>query len=577
MQKIVAIIKNTSLSSIAFGFVMLIVGYGCANPLPPSGGPDDTKAPEISEFTPQNATLNFKDQPIKIKFSEYVDKNSVIENIRITPELPLEFSWSGKRLEITPSDTMRDNLTYCISIEPNYKDLSGNKPQSAFSLIFSTGSSIDSGKVKGKVYSKAQGFSAFAYRIDNINPDTLNITTTKPDYKIKIGSSGDFSIQALKDGTYRLFMINDRNENGLYTAGYEEFSAATKDIKVTATDSISPNNSCNFYISALIDNSAPELNAASCISDRTVSLIFSEAIDASSVNIKSFSIIDTVSKNKVSIISTYQSPTKKSNLNLILDKALDTAAVYYCEIDNSINPIRDSAANAMSSVIRSEAFSCTSVKQIDSLKFKTTMLDSAKQVKLNSSFAVQFNQPIIAGRLDSFALINKSNNKKVPYSHRIVNNSELEFTPQFDLQSNIWYQASLKMDSIYSVSGDKLPDTTLAVNFLTEDLRLSGSLSGTIKPNSIVDSNTKFIVLLDANGGRNQYSAISDSAMNWSFTALPEGEYTLNIIRDTNGNGMYDVGEAYPYKAAELYYPINRKIKIIQRWKVQDLIIELPE
>lgn len=577
MQEIVTTIKNTNLSNIVFGFIMLIIGYGCANPLPPSGGPDDTQAPEIIEFTPQNATLNFKDQPVEIKFSEYVDKNSVIENIRITPELPLEYSWSGKRLEISPSDTMRDNLTYCLSIEPNYKDLSGNKPLSAFSLIFSTGSSIDSGKVMGKVYSKAQGFSAFAYRIDNINHDTLNITTTKPDYKIKIGSSGDFSIQALKDGTYRLFLINDRNEDGLYTPGYEEFSAANRDIKVTATDIISPNNYCNFYSSSIIDKTAPELNSATSISDRTINLVFSEAIDVNSINPKSFSIIDTVSKHKTEIIGTYQLPTKKSNINLILDKALDTAAVYYCEIDNSIYPIRDSAANAMSGVIRSEVFSGTSVKQIDSLKFKATLLDSAKQVKLNSSFAIQFNQPIITGHLDSFALINKSNNKKVPYSHRIVNNSELEFIPQFELQSNTWYQASLKMDSIYSVFGDKLPDTTLAVNFLTEDLRLSGSLSGTIKARTAVDSNTKFIVILDANGGRTQYSAISDSSMNWSFTTLPEGEYTINIIRDTNGNGVYDVGEAYPFKAAEVYYPINRKIKIIQRWKVQDLIIELPE
>ena len=112
---------------------MLFIGFGCANPLPPSGGPDDTTPPEIIEFIPADAALNYRDKDIVLRFSEYVDKNSVIENVRINPELPLEFSWSGKRLTILPNSAMLDNTTYCLSIEPNYKDLSGNKPRTAFS------------------------------------------------------------------------------------------------------------------------------------------------------------------------------------------------------------------------------------------------------------------------------------------------------------------------------------------------------------------------------------------------------------------------------------------------------------
>ena len=577
MQHIVNTNILSKFASYALASVMLFIGFGCANPLPPSGGPDDATPPEIIEFIPADAALNYRDKDIVLRFSEYVDKNSVIENVRINPELPLEFSWSGKRLTILPNSAMLDNTTYCLSIEPNYKDLSGNKPRTAFSLIFSTGNTIDSGKVIGKVHSKALGFSVFAYRIDNINPDTLNIANCKPDYKINIGSAGEFAIQALKDGTYRLFLINDRNDDGLYSHGYEEFAAAAKDLKVSAADASASDNYCNFYLSKIIDYMPPELNSASAIAARILNLQFSEPIDANYINLNSFSIIDTASKNKVSAISSYLLPNKKSSLNLILSHALDTAAVYYCEINNAISPIRDSAANAMNGLIRSEVFAGSASQAIDSLQFKSFPADSAKLVKLNSPISIQFNQAIAAGGLDSFSLINMSNRKKLPFAYRLLNNSTIEFAPKFALQSNTWYRAAFDLDSIYSALGVKLPDSALSINFLTEDVRLSGSLSGAIKLPNSADHNAKYIILLQANSGSNLYSAVCDSAFNWTFPSLPEGEYTLNAFRDTNANGVYDVGEHYPYIAAELYYSINRKIKVIQRWNVQDLILELSE
>ena len=80
MQHIVNTNILSKFASYAFASVMLFIGFGCANPLPPSGGPDDATPPEIIEFIPADAALNYRDKDIVLRFSEYVDKNSVIEN-----------------------------------------------------------------------------------------------------------------------------------------------------------------------------------------------------------------------------------------------------------------------------------------------------------------------------------------------------------------------------------------------------------------------------------------------------------------------------------------------------------------
>ena len=550
-----------------------IVLSACANPLPPSGGPDDKTPPTIREFSPANATLNYKDKPIEIKFSEYVDKNSVLENVRISPELPLEYSWSGKKLEITPAQKMADNTTYCISLEPNYKDLSGNRPTSAFSVIISTGNTIDSGKIVGKVVSQSQGYSVFAYKIDSINCDTLNIANTKPDYRVKLGSSGDFQIQALKNGLYRLFLVNDRNDDALYNAGFEEFSAANTDTKVYESDGTIHSDFALFYNAKKIDHTAPELNSAIATSDRTLKLMFSEAIDTNSINNKAVVIIDSASNARMTCTAAYIA--NRNTVLLISKSSMDKNRISFAEIDKPMQALRDSSQNQMIGIIRSELFSGADTVPSVPLTFKSNISDSAKKISLKQNIRLQFTQPINAVAADSISLINNANNSKVTFQSKLINSSIIEIMPINELMSNTKYRAEFKLNGVTSVLGAKLADTTFSINFTTDDLRLYGALSGRIKFNKSQDTVSQYVVVLDYAGGRNQYTAKTDSAMNWSFPALPEGEYVLNVYCDSNRNACYDVGAALPYSPSEKYYLLEKKIKVAQRWKVEDMIIDI--
>ncbi|RYF83254.1 MAG: hypothetical protein EON98_10495, partial [Chitinophagaceae bacterium] len=63
------------------GFLFLIVvgtyvstlSTGCANIIPPSGGPRDSLPPELLAVTPRDSTLNFRGDRITFTFDEYID------------------------------------------------------------------------------------------------------------------------------------------------------------------------------------------------------------------------------------------------------------------------------------------------------------------------------------------------------------------------------------------------------------------------------------------------------------------------------------------------------------------------
>ncbi|MEJ7912652.1 MAG: Ig-like domain-containing protein, partial [Chitinophagaceae bacterium] len=56
---------------VAFG--SMISGTGCANIVPPQGGPRDTLPPVLLNVDPPDSTLNFRGNRITFTFDEYVN------------------------------------------------------------------------------------------------------------------------------------------------------------------------------------------------------------------------------------------------------------------------------------------------------------------------------------------------------------------------------------------------------------------------------------------------------------------------------------------------------------------------
>ena len=65
--------------------VSLISGPGCANIIPPQGGPRDSLPPVLLKATPGDSTRNFTGNKITFTFDEFVDVQGIQENLMVSP------------------------------------------------------------------------------------------------------------------------------------------------------------------------------------------------------------------------------------------------------------------------------------------------------------------------------------------------------------------------------------------------------------------------------------------------------------------------------------------------------------
>ncbi|MCK4339164.1 MAG: Ig-like domain-containing protein, partial [Candidatus Cloacimonetes bacterium] len=124
----------------------------CGKEEPPTGGPKDTVPPEIINVEPSNFTKNYDKQKIEITFSEQIDPDSFQDALIIYPTvLNKRFSCSKSKVMIKILEELLSNQTYHITIDNHSHDIRNNRLEDIYHFVFSTGDSIDSNSISGKV------------------------------------------------------------------------------------------------------------------------------------------------------------------------------------------------------------------------------------------------------------------------------------------------------------------------------------------------------------------------------------------------------------------------------------------
>ena len=217
--------------NIAF-FVVAVLMIRCANVVTPSGGPKDDKSPVVLSATPQNNSTNFKGKTIHLTFDEFVTLNNPSNNVMISPPMSKKptFRTSGKSVIIRFEEPLRPNTTYSIHFGDAIKDLHEGNVFKGYTFNFSTGSSIDSLSLKGKVISAStlspmESLIVGLYTDDN---DTLTLDSlpykVKPSYITTTDKNGIFEFSGLADKEYLIFALKDNNANLIYDLPNEEIA-----------------------------------------------------------------------------------------------------------------------------------------------------------------------------------------------------------------------------------------------------------------------------------------------------------------------------------------------------------------
>lgn len=217
--------------------------FSCAQIVAPGGGAKDTTPPKVLKFIPDSAQLNFNSKSIYIEFDEFIALKDLNSQLLISPPLAKtpEATIKNKSLtiQLDKNETLKPNTTYCISFGNAVQDLNENNAIENFQYIFSTGTFIDSLKLKGKVQnafnqSTEKGIGVMLY--SDLNDSV--VYKSQPDYFAKTDKDGIFQINNIKAGKYKLVAIKDANNNYKYEGESESIGFVDAAIDVSEKQTI---------------------------------------------------------------------------------------------------------------------------------------------------------------------------------------------------------------------------------------------------------------------------------------------------------------------------------------------------
>src|SRR5688572_10040201 len=111
---------------IFFALVMIVplLMASCAQVVHPSGGGKDNKPPRPLKYFPDSAALNFKARNIGITFNEYIQLKDLNTQLIISPPVKTipDVRVKGKTMNISFSDTLRENTTYTLNFGNSIRD-----------------------------------------------------------------------------------------------------------------------------------------------------------------------------------------------------------------------------------------------------------------------------------------------------------------------------------------------------------------------------------------------------------------------------------------------------------------------
>ena len=199
--------------------------WRCANISSPQGGPKDSLPPIIVSAAPGFGNTNFTGKEIYIGFNEYVQIKDQQKEFFTSPMMKRNptITTSGRGIRITILDTLEENQTYALNFGNSIVDNNEGNVLSDLRYVFSTGGEIDSMVMSGYTVSASKGDSVsksliFFYpaEADSIPEYDSLLLKYKPVAVARAANNGIFIAQNLKPIDYKIYAIEDKNNNFTY-------------------------------------------------------------------------------------------------------------------------------------------------------------------------------------------------------------------------------------------------------------------------------------------------------------------------------------------------------------------------
>jgi len=229
--------------------------------VPPSGGAADTTAPVLLIMSPVDSALNARPAKIELRFNKFMVVKDLEKNMQLSPILSVSptVTANGRKVTIKLADSvLEENTTYRIGLGDALTDNRENTPYKNFVYVFSTGPYFDSLELHGRVFDAQTGKSDTAVLVA-LYATTENDTAVmrkKPRYITRVDASGNFSFKSLPKKDFRIYAVQDGNNNYIYDYGEEKIGFLDHNV----TPSLEKDSNYVFYTFKEVRDTALNVN-----------------------------------------------------------------------------------------------------------------------------------------------------------------------------------------------------------------------------------------------------------------------------------------------------------------------------
>jgi uncharacterized protein (DUF2141 family) len=498
----------------------LILLYSCAQIVIPDGGQKDVTPPVLIKSIPQQNAVSIYPKTIDLYFNENIEVKNQSENISITPKFSsipkIKIKKNKIELELE-KDSLKPNTTYCINFGKGIVDINEGNVLENFYYTFSTGNSIDTATIYGKVIAIKENKP-----LDKTSVQLKN-SKTFVNYETFSDKDGEWRINNIAPGSYSLLTFKDNNSNkklDMYEFYYYDTISIKDKPKIITSKLI--------YFQSQSNSISLSVLKCNYINENAISLKLNKQL----TDVKSI---------KYSFDSEL---SKKENLNIISTSKADSFLIihpFYVK-DTLIFTIQTGTLQRFTipqpKKRKQDKLSLASVALL-TRKGDPNYIISTVPIKLINSEKIKING------LNTGFTINSITPYKLSIQSEIKTNKQIIFEP----------------GALTDINGEENKGDTILIKIAADEE--TGNYEFVIKDST---QNYEGPILVKISNPFSEYTITTELNKINKIRGLLPSNYSIEIWEDENSNGLWDEGNYYEKRNPEKILLLKDFISIKPNW-----------
>lgn len=524
-------------------FISALLGSCAIRKGPPEGGPRDDTPPKVVSEKPISRTLNFAERRIVITFDEYIELSNAFQEVQVTPtpaKAP-SLTLSKRSLYIdTAGMQLQPNTTYTIQFGNAIKDINEGNVLQGYKYIFSTGSYIDSLFIEGSLApaDPMQNLEKVRLQLYAEGNDT-GLFKGRPAYTAMAEEGGHFKIDNLPKGTFRLFALEDKNNNYVLDPG--ERVGFVSDLVALDTSA----NTGEIVLASPV----PDQLRFTGLSSSTARLSLKANMPLDSIRITSAD----------QEIPGYQFWNEKRD-----------SLIYW--FANGLTAESSVSIQAFSGTYGADTMTRAVADLKDTGRIMYLVVDQLPDnpVKFGSQLILRFTEPVDTIDHRRIYLLMEDSTDLPGLRFRFTDSSRMTMAAVYPFEENAKYRALFGKGAFTSIRG-RTQDSTSTM-FSAPSRRDFGLLE--INISTAEDS---FIFELLNSTGAVLYTRPVSGSETITLPYVQPGAYKLRLIHDRNRNGRWDTGDLRKGIQPEPIYYHTQEITARANWELAGIIFDISQ